>query len=128
MCVYTRRGPTTRPIKVYTKNFLSWLHLLGISAYCNKVKNWIWEKWTLDSEHENIAPIRKRWKLKMVKKYFASLPGFEPGTFGLEVQRAIHCATGTDVSKRSFPWNFKRGYFITEKLMSLDKCLEKMTF
>ena len=24
-----------------------------------------------------------------------SLPGFEPGTFGLEVQRAIHCATGT---------------------------------
>ena len=26
---------------------------------------------------------------------FASLPGFEPGTFGLEVQRAIHCATGT---------------------------------
>ncbi|KAF8786206.1 Leukocyte surface antigen CD53 like protein [Argiope bruennichi] len=25
----------------------------------------------------------------------SSLPGFEPGTFGLEVQRAIHCATGT---------------------------------
>ena len=25
----------------------------------------------------------------------ASPPGFEPGTFGLEVQRAIHCATGT---------------------------------
>ena len=25
-----------------------------------------------------------------------SLPGFEPGTFGLEVQRAIHCATGTN--------------------------------
>ena len=30
------------------------------------------------------------------QKKFASLPGFEPGTFGLEVQRAIHCATGTD--------------------------------
>ena len=29
------------------------------------------------------------------QKIFASLPGFEPGTFGLEVQRAIHCATGT---------------------------------
>ena len=31
----------------------------------------------------------------MQKKPSASLPGFEPGTFGLEVQRAIHCATGT---------------------------------
>ena len=29
------------------------------------------------------------------KKVVLSLPGFEPGTFGLEVQRAIHCATGT---------------------------------
>ena len=29
------------------------------------------------------------------KKMDASPPGFEPGTFGLEVQRAIHCATGT---------------------------------
>ena len=67
-------------------------------------------------------------KKKIDKKQFASLPGFEPGTFGLEVQRAIHCATGTVVSKGSFPWNLKRGYFITEKLMSLDKCLEKMTF
>ena len=27
----------------------------------------------------------------------SSLPGFEPGTFGLEVQRAIHCATGTEI-------------------------------
>ena len=26
---------------------------------------------------------------------FSSQPGFEPGTFGLEVQRAIHCATET---------------------------------
>ena len=25
----------------------------------------------------------------------SSQPGLEPGTFGLEVQRAIHCATGT---------------------------------
>ena len=24
-----------------------------------------------------------------------SQPGFEPGTFGLEIQRAIHCATRT---------------------------------
>ena len=31
----------------------------------------------------------------LVKVVDASLPGFEPGTFGLEVQRAIHCATGT---------------------------------
>ena len=29
----------------------------------------------------------------------SSLPGFEPGTFGLEVQRAIHCATGTFLMK-----------------------------
>ena len=36
--------------------------------------------------------------MKNGKKKFASLPGFEPGTFGLEVQRAIHCATGTDTS------------------------------
>jgi hypothetical protein len=28
-------------------------------------------------------------------KSLSSQPGFEPGTFGLEVQRAIHCATGT---------------------------------
>ncbi len=25
------------------------------------------------------------------------LAGFEPATFGLEVQRAIHCATGAEV-------------------------------
>ena len=56
---------------------------------------------------------------KSSKKEVASLPGFEPGTFGLEVQRAIHCATGTDASKRSFPWDLKRRYFVTEKLMSL---------
>ena len=31
-----------------------------------------------------------------------SLPGFEPGTFGLEVQRAIHCATGTQLHNRSY--------------------------
>ena len=32
----------------------------------------------------------------------ASLPGFEPGTFGLEVQRAIHCATGTVMHNIAF--------------------------
>ena len=35
--------------------------------------------------------------MKSRKSDHASLPGFEPGTFGLEVQRAIHCATGTDI-------------------------------
>ena len=28
-------------------------------------------------------------------KKLLSQPGFEPGTFGLEIQRAIHCATRT---------------------------------
>ena len=35
--------------------------------------------------------------LMKIRKYClkSSQPGLEPGTFGLEVQRAIHCATGT---------------------------------
>ena len=36
------------------------------------------------------------------KRLSVSLPGFEPGTFGLEVQRAIHCATGTLVRGSAF--------------------------
>ena len=40
--------------------------------------------------------MQKGSRKKSAKFVFdASLPGFEPGTFGLEVQRAIHCATGT---------------------------------
>ncbi len=35
----------------------------------------------------------------------SSQPGFEPGTFGLEVQRAIHCATGT----LTLTWQAKHG-------------------
>ena len=35
----------------------------------------------------------------------SSLPGFEPGTFGLEVQRAIHCATGTVMQVRQVEEN-----------------------
>ena len=34
-------------------------------------------------------------RIQRQKGTLVSLPGFEPGTFGLEVQRAIHCATGT---------------------------------
>ena len=41
---------------------------------------------------------------------FASLPGFEPGTFGLEVQRAIHCATGTVKDARLQKWILKLTY------------------
>ena len=37
--------------------------------------------------------VQRVWEIE--KKMCSSLPGFEPGTFGLEVQRAIHCATGT---------------------------------
>ena len=37
------------------------------------------------------------------KKLNLSLPGFEPGTFGLEIQRAIHCATRTMSYFCSFP-------------------------
>ena len=33
----------------------------------------------------------------LTERKYSSQPGFEPGTFGLEVQRAIHCATGTDI-------------------------------
>ncbi len=39
----------------------------------------------------------------------ASLPGFEPGTFGLEVQRAIHCATGTAYLNHSSQRGSQRG-------------------
>ena len=47
----------------------------------------------------------------MAKKLlFASLPGFEPGTFGLEVQRAIHCATGTVKDSRLQIWDLKLTY------------------
>ena len=31
----------------------------------------------------------------LYQKVHPSLAGVEPATFGLEVQRAIHCATGT---------------------------------
>ena len=34
-------------------------------------------------------------RIQRQKGILVSLPGFEPGTFGLEVQRAIHCANGT---------------------------------
>ncbi len=44
-----------------------------------------------------ICEISKNWLVKgqFQQNAFASLAGFEPATFGLEVQRAIHCATGT---------------------------------
>ena len=38
------------------------------------------------------------------------MPGFEPGTFGLEVQRAIHCATGTVKDSRLQIWDLKLMY------------------
>ena len=34
-------------------------------------------------------------KIQIWDKKYLSPGGFEPATFGLEVQRAIHCATGT---------------------------------
>ena len=37
----------------------------------------------------------KQFLMQIKMKKNPSLPGLEPGTFGLEVQRAIHCATGT---------------------------------
>ena len=38
-------------------------------------------------------------RIQRQKGILVSLPGFEPGTFGLEVQRAIHCATGTKLDR-----------------------------
>ena len=58
-----------------------------------------------------------------------SLPGFEPGTFGLEVQRAIHCATGTTSMRGAGSMEFETGVrFITLAPISLASCQEKMTF
>ena len=37
----------------------------------------------------------KNIEYNYVTKMLSSLVGFEPTTFGLEVRRAIHCATGT---------------------------------
>ena len=44
--------------------------------------------------------LESNFTVKKNKKILCVSPaGFEPATFGLEVQRAIHCATGTGVTK-----------------------------
>ena len=48
---------------------------------------------TLNSNF-TIRTIRSSYKI-------SSLLGLEPRTFGLEVQRAIHCATGTAVMRKT---------------------------
>ena len=40
-------------------------------------------------------PIINDFSGLILTKYVSSLVGFEPTTFGLEVRRAIHCATET---------------------------------
>ena len=37
------------------------------------------------------------------------MAGFEPATFGLEVRRAIHCATWTVILKQGFFFNCATG-------------------
>ena len=51
----------------------------------------------------------------MMDKKYLSPAGFEPATFGLEVQRAIHCATGTG-------WN---GVFILDLKLIFSKVESK---
>lgn len=54
--------------------------------------DWGWRRCTTKTfKTENIKLIY----LDTYEKKFASLVGIEPTTFGLEVQRAILCATGT---------------------------------
>lgn len=66
--------------------------------------------------------------LKMIKcsKRTASPQGFEPWSFGLEVQRAIHCATGTCVisdDKASNCLTLTELYIQTQMLQTIIKLI-----
>jgi hypothetical protein len=72
----------------------------------------------------------------------SSHPGVEPGTSGLEVLRAIHCANGTyfmmgedfklfqcyALNKRKFPYTTKPEMFNTRNLVSHPRGVETWTY